>query len=124
IGHGYSYLDIDDDYIHKIYPLIADKGAVKPDYFSKKTNFMGAHISITYPEENVNIPDHEAGKIINFETEKLFTAILLDKRYYALKIKAPDLLELRKKYSLTNKLKLKNYWVEPHITIAVQKIKE
>jgi len=44
---GLVYADIDDDYIHQIYPLIYHNGLKKPDYFDKKTHCIGAHISIS-----------------------------------------------------------------------------
>lgn len=48
-----TYLDIDDAYIHKLFPLLQDYQIKIPDYFGVKS--AGAHISIIYPEENILI---------------------------------------------------------------------
>lgn len=116
---GFAYLDVDDNYIHYIYPLLKNSLLIKPDYFSEKTNFIGAHISFIYPEEGVNITPSEENKLVTFEIEGLFLAELLNKKYYVLKINSPKLLELRYKYGLSTKLKLYNHLVDLHITIAV-----
>ncbi|HJD63274.1 MAG TPA: hypothetical protein LFW14_07015 [Rickettsia endosymbiont of Degeeriella rufa] len=48
---NYAYLKISDDFIHKLYPLIAEhENLQKPGYFSEQCN-IGAHITITYPNE-------------------------------------------------------------------------
>jgi hypothetical protein len=49
----------------------------------------------------------------------LFVAELYDKEVYALKIIAPELLYIRCKYGLSEKLRLRDYHVELHTTIAI-----
>lgn len=120
LANGFAYLDIDDAFIHQIYPLVNNQQATKPDYFDEKAHFIGAHISITYPEEGIRIPATEVGKLIPFKIEGLFTANILAKKYYALKVNAPELLELRLKYGLSKRLLLHGFWVDLHITVAVQ----
>src|SRR3984957_5008356 len=75
IAAGYfSYLNIDDNFIHSIYPLLDYPGIVKPDYFSAETGYIGAHISITYPEENTQLNQDEENKPITFSAVGLFSA--------------------------------------------------
>jgi hypothetical protein len=118
LAGGFSYLDIDDRFIHAIYPLLNYPGIVKRDYFSDENSHMGAHISITYPEENVQLDSREENKQMTFTVEGLFTADLLNKRYFALKVNAPDLIHLRRQYGLGDNLQLKGYLLEPHITVG------
>lgn len=115
---GFSYLDIDNSFIHATYPLLDYSGIVKPNYFSAKHNQIGAHISITYPEENVTLDRREENRLITFSVVGLFAADLGNKRYFALKVDAPDLIQLRHHYGLGDKLQLKGYLLELHITIA------
>lgn len=117
-ANGFAYLDIDDRFIHRVYPLLDYPRLIKPDYFSDSSNYIGAHISIVYPEENVNILPREENKSIGFTITGLFMADILDKRYYAFKVHAPELLALRRSYRLSKKLQLKGYLLDPHITIA------
>ncbi len=118
IPGGFSYVDIDDNFIHQVYPLLDYPGAVKPDYFSEENNPIGAHISICYPEECIELDSSEENKLISFSIVGLFAADLADKRYIALKVEAADLLKIRRKYGLTNKLQLAGYLIDPHITVA------
>lgn len=118
IANGFAYLDIDDRYIHNIYPLLDYPHLVKPDYFSESANYMGAHISIVYPEEKIRIPSSEENKTINFTVTGLFIADILNKRYYALKVNAPGLLDLRRNYQLADKLQLRDHLLDLHITVA------
>ncbi|HJD61615.1 MAG TPA: hypothetical protein LFV90_05685 [Rickettsia endosymbiont of Columbicola hoogstraali] len=61
---NYAYLKISDDFIHKLYPLIAEhENLQKPDYFSEQCN-IGAHITITYPNEEVVIKEFELKSIV------------------------------------------------------------
>lgn len=120
LAGGFSYLDIDDRFIHAIFPLLNYPGIVKPDYFSDENNHMGAHISITYPEENVQLDIAEENKQMSFSVEGLFAADLVNKRYFALKVNAPDLIHLRRQYGLGDQLQLKGYLLEPHITVGIQ----
>jgi hypothetical protein len=122
LAGGFSYLDIDDRFIHAIYPLLNYPGIVKPDYFSDENSHMGAHISITYPEENVQLDSREENKQMTFTVEGLFTADLLNKRYFALKVNAPDLIHLRRQYGLGDNLQLKGYLLEPHITVGTMRL--
>lgn len=114
------YLDIDDDYIHQLHPLLPDPHTTKPDYFGE--NLIGAHISVIYPEENTVLEKIDLGNEHSFKIKQLFSAILSSKRYYALSIFSPSILQLRKKYCLPPTLLFKNHSVDLHITIGVRSL--
>ncbi|MCC8370159.1 MAG: hypothetical protein LN566_02145 [Rickettsia endosymbiont of Stiretrus anchorago] len=118
---NYAYLKISDDFIHKLYPLIAEhKDLQKPNYFSEQCN-IGAHITITYPNEEIVINDQDINVIYSFEIEELAKMQIENKQYYVLKISSPSLISLRKKYQLPPQLSFKGYKVGLHITIATKK---
>jgi len=112
------YLDIVDDYIHQLFPLLENKNnlIVKPDYFNKY--LIGAHISVIYPEENKLINPIELGKQHKFKIKNLITMEINSKVYYALRVESHSLLELRRKYKLPDKLNFRGIRVEFHITIG------
>jgi len=113
-----TYLNIDDNYIHQIFPLIPNPQANKPDYFGEGE--MGAHISIIYPEENNVAANNELNKEHAFSVQGFFTAIINQKRYYILRVHAPSLLEVRKRQQLPEYPYFKDFSVDLHITVGVQ----
>src|SRR3990167_11223052 len=58
------YLDIDDAYIHKLFPLLQDHQIKIPDYFGEKS--AGAHITVIYPEENKKINKNDLNQKHDF----------------------------------------------------------
>lgn len=119
-SNGYFYLDIDDSYITQAHALLTNPKIQQPDYFTAEKNFIGAHISIIYPEELV-IPDKsDIGRELSFTTTGAFKTKLFGKNYYVLKVESPDLIQLRAKYSLDAKLMQKGYLFDLHITFGVK----
>ena len=116
--NGFLYLDIDDDYIHNVFPLLKQIDIQKPDYFSATTDFIGAHISIIYPDELAKIASNFVGGQYSFNVVDLFSADFLNTRYFALKVQAPELLAIRERYGLPPQLQIYDYYVDFHITIA------
>ncbi len=114
------YLDVHDDYIHRLFPLLANQKVMKPNYFG--TRSAGAHISVIYPEENVLVMSNDLNDEHNFQIKGAFTAEIGLKRYYVLMVDAPSLLLFRRKYSLSDMLPFKGYSIGFHITIGVQPI--
>lgn len=112
-----SYLDITDAYIHQLFPLLQATSATKPRYFGR--GMAGAHISLIYPEEKIQLQPKDLADKHSFSVESAFTAILGNKRYYALKVQAPSLISLRKRYGLAAELTFKQQLVPLHITIGV-----
>lgn len=114
------YLDVDDNYIHQLFPLLANSTINKPDYFGP--GLAGAHISVIYPEEQIRINHNDLNSDHEFEIGEVFSAIIGQKKYYALAVNAPSLLQIRKQYGLPDMLPFKGYAIGLHITIGVQLI--
>jgi hypothetical protein len=111
------YLDIDDAYIHRLFPLLDDEQINKPDYF--KQDSVGAHVSVVYPEEHPLLDKRDFGKEYHFKIKELVIAEINQKNYYILLLDSPMLSQLRIKYGLSEKLHFKNHLIDFHITIAV-----
>lgn len=111
------YLDIDDAYVHRLFPLLQEKEIKKPNYFGK--NLAGAHVSVMYPEETFLLDTEDLGKKYHFKIKELVIAEINLKKYYVLLIDCPLLIQLRNKYGLSEQLNFKNYWIDLHITIGV-----
>ncbi len=92
------YLDIDDTYIHKLFPLLHDYQVKMPDYFGEKS--VGAHITAIYPEEGRDINKEDLSIEHNFSIKNLVFTEIGPKTYYILLVDSPSLLQLRRKYSL------------------------
>lgn len=117
----FSYLDIDDRFVHYAYTLFVDLEIHKPDYFTQTKNNIGAHITLFYPEEKILLNKDLINKKLNFDVEGLYIATLLDKTYYLIKTVVHGLPFIRSSYGLSTQLQFKNHLVEPHITVAVKR---
>ncbi len=114
---GFGYIDVDDDYIHQLFPLLGleEEGFIKPPYF-RTPEPIGAHISVFYVAENI-IPE-EINESFSFELERIVVVKpTADKSYVILEVKAPELEKLREKYGLSPKV----FGQEYHISLAVKK---
>jgi hypothetical protein len=111
------YLDVDDAYIHQLFPFLKKEQIKKPDYF--KEGSVGAHISVIYPEEPAVIMDKYLGKEYHFKIKELVTAEIHSKNYHVLLVDSPMLEQLRNNHDLPSKLNFKNYFIDFHITIGV-----
>lgn len=112
------YLDIDDAYIHQLFPLLQNQHIKKPNYFGEKS--AGAHITVIYPEENKKIHKNDLGKKHDFVINDIVTAQLGMKIYYVLLAESPSLLQLRRRCGLSDMLCFKGYSIGFHITIGVK----
>ncbi len=110
------FLDIDDDYIHQLFPTLKQPSLLKPNYFGEKS--IGAHITVIYPEEQVIINKDELNQEHFFSIKELVTAEIGKKLYYVLLVEAPTLLKIRKKYNLPELLSFRGYSIGFHITIG------
>jgi hypothetical protein len=117
-----SYLNIDDNFIHYLQPLLEDDTTQEPDYFDHSTNYIGAHISVIYPEEGIIIEPKDLNTVHYFTVTGLFMAECGQKIYYALRVNSPSLLKLRHKYGLQDKLQLQNHLLDLHITVGIKSI--
>lgn len=111
------YLDIDDAYIHQLFPLLNNQQIQRPDYFNKGS--IGAHVSVIYPEEKTPVMEKYLNKEYHFKIRELAVAEINLKNYYALLLEAPMLVQLRANHGLPDKLNFKNNWIDFHITIGV-----
>jgi hypothetical protein len=111
------YLNINDAYIHHLFPLLKEKQIKKPNYFGK--GLAGAHISVIYPEEAVQFDTRDLGKQYQFKINELIIAEMNLKKYYVVLVECPELRQLRNKYGLADQLNFKNYWIDLHITVGV-----
>ncbi|STX29286.1 Uncharacterised protein [Legionella beliardensis] len=110
------YLDIDNNYIHHLYPLLGLPQVVLPNYFNQ--DGIGAHISVIYPEELHSVSVQELGNTYQFSIQELVSAQFEHKIYYVLLVKSAELLELRRRYHFKDYLNFKGYKIDFHITIG------
>lgn len=120
----WTYLNIDDAYIHQLHPLLetCPEKIDKPEYFGE--DLAGAHITVIYPEEQKFVANEDLGIIHQFTVKDAFYADLDLKRYYVLTVESPSLIALRNKYGLGELLSFKDYPVHLHITIGTAPIKK
>jgi hypothetical protein len=111
-------LNIDDAYIHQLFPLLEDKNIKKPEYFGEKS--IGAHITVIYPEESKNVHVNDLQQEHRFFVKDIISAEIGAKIYYALLIESFSLMQLRKEYGLPDLLCFKGYSIGFHITIGVK----
>lgn len=114
--NGYVYLDVDNDFIDQIVPLIETDGQLRPLPTSKKSR--GAHISVFHEKEGI-IP-FELGKTFTFtvDTIRKFTLSTRDgfKKLWVIAVISPELEDLRAKYGCKPKLQGNDF----HITLGKQ----
>lgn len=117
---GFVYVDLDDEYIHKLVTFIQKDGFEEPPYFGS-AELVGAHISVMYAEEvkKYGVEDiQEYGETIYF-VPKTCQVVHPPKWHeidevYFIVVEAPELDRIRKKYGLPKK----EY--DFHITIGVK----
>ena len=113
---GLIYLKIDDDYIHRLFPLLTAENKVKPDYFGCEG--IGAHISLIYPQENFYCSPFYLDMIYSFALDGLYEAKVKENTYYVLRILSTSLSALRRQCGLPLKLNFDGYNIDLHITIG------
>jgi hypothetical protein len=119
---AYAYLKIADAFIHELYELLDDAvPAQKPDYFHP-LNAIGAHITFTYPEENIVLHSNDIDTQHTFTIKNFCRAALGQKEYFVLTVSSPSLALLRTKHGLQEKLVYKDASIDFHITIATWNI--
>ncbi|MBS3904290.1 MAG: hypothetical protein KGZ39_03065 [Simkania sp.] len=119
-SNGFVYLDVTDDYIHKLISIIQENGFEEPPYFGS-SELVGAHITVVYQNEakKYGVGEiQEQGETICF-TPKGCKVVHpphwqeVDEIYLVV-IEAPELDRIRKKYGLPRR----EY--DFHITIGVK----
>jgi hypothetical protein len=112
------YVQVSDEYVHQLFPLLEEENIIKPDYFTEKP--IGAHITIIYPEEYKKTDAKDLGLEHPFLVKDLVAAKINKKTYYAILLESASLLQIRKKYGLPELLSFKGYRIGFHITIGVK----
>ena len=116
----FVYVDVDDEYIHKLISFIQKDGFEEPPYFGAE-DLVGAHISVIYPEEikKFIVEDiQECGETISFTPKRCEVVNPpiwqgIDEVYFIV-VEAPELDRIREKYGLPKRK------YEFHITIGVK----
>lgn len=117
---GFVYLDVDDEYIHKLVAFIQDDGFEEPPYFGS-ADLVGAHITVIYPDEvkKYGIKEvQECGETIHFTPKECKVVHPprwqeIDEVYFIV-VEAPELDRIREKHGLPKR----EY--DYHITIGVK----
>lgn len=122
-GNGFVYLDVDNQYIDRVWQKLPLEGEFNP--VSTKVKKMGAHISVIYEDEMIgkeiwNL--QEAGEWFSFEVKELryFDQKTPNgmKRTWLLAADSPALQRLRMHYGLKPKLKGHDF----HITLGSEQV--
>lgn len=113
-------LDVNDDFIHQLFPYLEIEGIKKPNYFGEKA--VGAHITIVYPEETQRINLQTLHQEHSFSIKDVVSAQIGRKIYYVVLVESDSLLKLRRELGLADLLNFKGYEIGFHITIAVKNL--
>ena len=121
-SNHFLYVDLDDDYIYKLAPLIQKEDFSPPPYFGTP-ELVGAHISVAFPVEIENIAEVAGcGSKIIFTPKKCEIVRLTQpssllqnvEEIYLLVVEAPQLDQIREKYGLSEQ------YYPFHITLGVK----
>jgi hypothetical protein len=110
---GFVYLKVDDQYIHKLLPMLGlDKHFHEPPFF-RSPEAPGAHITVFYADEHID--PKEVGQTFHF-TPKKIVVVHADRHsdYAILQVDAPELEQLRQKYGKKPKIIGREF----HISLA------
>ena len=115
-NNGFFYLEVDYDYINRLYPLLKklNNKIEKPIY---PENNLLAHVSVIYENENPSIKVEEINKKFDFVITGIKTVTSKNIQYHMIVLESPDLEALRTKYGLTELLQGYKF----HITIGLIK---
>lgn len=119
-SNGFIYVDLDDEYVHKLITFIQQDGFQEPPYFGDN-DLVGAHITVAYPEETKKYgikQIKECGEMISFVPKKCQVAHPFRwekiEEVYFIVVDAPQLDKIRKQYGLPKQK------YDFHITIGVK----
>ncbi|MBS0656294.1 MAG: hypothetical protein JSR46_11000 [Verrucomicrobia bacterium] len=119
-GNGFTYLKVDDGYIHSLFELLTEKGWTKPPYF-RRADAPGAHVSVLYEKEGESLsPIPHIGKIFHFKIKEIVQVRARYDQYIVLRVESPELEAYRTSLGLSPKLQNHDY----HISIAKKSLKK
>ncbi len=117
--NGFTYVDLDDRYIHELIQILPIDGFEKPPYFGP--GLIGAHITVVMPDEWINIPEIE-----ECDQEFYFTLKACEivhplnwadvSEIFLITLDAPAFARLREKYGL------QPFPFDFHVTIGVKSL--
>ncbi len=114
--NGFVYLDVSNEFIKNIVPLLNHSGELRTPPMAK--NSVGAHISVFH--ENEQITPKELGEKFSFQVVEIrnFTLHTRDglKKLWVMAVHSPELEQLRQRYNCSAKLKGYDF----HISLAKQ----
>ncbi|MFZ0564627.1 MAG: hypothetical protein WAM28_00290 [Chlamydiales bacterium] len=107
--NGYLYLDLPNEYISELLPLINCPGQmIPPPHFESKQG-IGAHISVIDTDERIKHDIweiDEIGQTFNFEIKEVRSTKIkwrkITKKIWVLTFNSPQLEELRESYGLSS----------------------
>lgn len=115
---GFTYLKVDDAYIHTLYEFLEEEGFEKPPYF-RRADAPGAHISVLYEKEGESLRGvPRIGEVFSFTIKQLTKIRTRDKEYIILQVHAPELEKYRVSLGFTPRLQNHDF----HISLAVRKL--
>lgn len=119
-GNGFTYLKVDDAYIHSLFELLGEQGWAKPAYF-RRADAPGAHVSVLYEKEGESLtPIPHIGKVFSFEIKELVEVRGRNGQFIVLRVISPELEAYRSSLGFSPKLQNHDY----HITIAKKTVKK
>ncbi len=118
---GFTYLDLENEYIYELLPFLETTGVTNPPYFDGIYS-NGAHISVILASEaHSSVSSEEFEEEIPFTITGCYSVEPENwpqmETIWFLTIDAPKLSEIRTKFGLTPKIQDHEF----HITIAVKK---
>lgn len=114
--NGFVYLDVSNDLINTVIPLLNYPGLIRPRPTASQS--IGAHISVFHETEEIS--PEELGSSFSFSVKEIrsFTLHTRDglKKLWVIAVISPELENLREKYGCSPKLKGYDF----HITLGKQ----
>lgn len=119
---AFLYLEVPNEVIDAFLKMIPERGLGKPSLANHPTEYVGAHISVIYPEEMKRVKKRvkEIGDDFQYTLGKLYRT-RPDKwgdveEVYFITVNSPQLEGLRRKYGLRPKLNDHDF----HLTVAIR----
>ena len=115
-ANGFVYLDVSNDFVTEIIPLLEHPGELQKIPTAKRS--VGAHISIF--DESEDVQPEELDKTFDFVVQEIRSFVMHTrdglKKLWVISVNAPELEQLRMNYGRSPKLKNHDF----HITLGKQ----
>lgn len=115
-ANGFVYLDVSNDFINTLAPLLEMPGELRVLPTAKRS--LGAHISVFVEDENI-VP-LELGQTFSFQVIEVRSLVIHTrdglKKLWVIAVESPELEALRQSYGCSPKLKGHDF----HITLGKQ----